>query len=176
MFGSSFERCFPIGNDINSGPRVPAEPSAFREVRASIKDEELDTLMHLLQKYNHVAVDTEFPGVLVRPANKLQPSHFQHSLVRGNVNMLKHIQLGFSFLDKNREPAPYSYTSSHHHHLDVTTEGTWAMSASPSITPPALDKITKPRCDVFTPDETGRGDEAVSPALLVAGVPLRHYL
>lgn len=36
---------------------------------ASNLDEEFDTVMRIVQKYNYVAVDSKFPGVPVRPAD-----------------------------------------------------------------------------------------------------------
>ncbi|KAH9362794.1 hypothetical protein HPB48_015243 [Haemaphysalis longicornis] len=91
----------------NNGPRAPCEPCPIREVWASNLDAAFDVIMHLVQKYNHVAVDTEFPGVLVTPEDpQLQPSVYQYCLVRDNVNLMKLVQLGFSFFDESGQPAP----------------------------------------------------------------------
>ncbi|KAH9362792.1 hypothetical protein HPB48_015245 [Haemaphysalis longicornis] len=95
----------PPANEVK-GPRTLSHPCTIREVWASNLDKEFDIIMHLVQRYNYVAVDTEFPGVLVTPPDQLQPSLYQYSLVRENVNLMKLVQLGLSFFDENGQRAP----------------------------------------------------------------------
>ena len=53
-----------------------------------------DTFNHLLLQ------DTEFPGVVARPIGEFKSqSDYQYQLVRVNVDQLKIIQLGFTFMD-----------------------------------------------------------------------------
>lgn len=97
----------PGTNAGNTGPRDLAVPCAIRDVWASDLDNAFDNIMYLVQRYTYIAIDTEFPGLVVRPENnELQAPRYQYALVRDNVNRLKLIQLGFSFLDENGEPAP----------------------------------------------------------------------
>ncbi|KAH9370943.1 hypothetical protein HPB48_012246 [Haemaphysalis longicornis] len=81
----------PNGNVENSEPRVPAEPSAIRDVWASNLDDAFDTIMYLI------------PTALVRPDDPdLVSTLYQYSLVRDNVNMLMIlIQLDFPFQDED---------------------------------------------------------------------------
>ena len=64
-------------------PRNAAFKEAFHDIR------------RLVQKYQYVAMDTEFPGVVARPIGEFRSaSDYQHQLLRCNVDMLKIIQVG----------------------------------------------------------------------------------
>ncbi|KAH9362997.1 hypothetical protein HPB48_014221 [Haemaphysalis longicornis] len=120
MLRSSSVRSPPKVNDGKNGPRALPEACAIRDVWAYNLDDEFDVIMYVVQKYAYVAIDTEFPGLLVRPDNnELRPSHYQYALIRDNVNMLKLIQLGFSFLDENGQPAPKCSTWQFHFKFDL---------------------------------------------------------
>ncbi|XP_077540956.1 CCR4-NOT transcription complex subunit 7-like [Haemaphysalis longicornis] len=107
MHRTIFVLSAPWYNDVNNGARALTGPSTIREAWAWNLNEEFGAIMHPVQKYNYIAVVTEFPGVLVRPADpELQPSVYQHSLVPGNVNLMKLIQLSFSLQNKNGRPEP----------------------------------------------------------------------
>ncbi|KAH9381006.1 hypothetical protein HPB48_008220 [Haemaphysalis longicornis] len=68
----------PEENDENNGPGDTSEPCAIPGVWASNLDEEL---------HNHVAVDTEFPGVLVRhDKSELKLSVYKHPSVGDTEN------------------------------------------------------------------------------------------
>lgn len=74
----------------------------IREVWASNAEEEIETLSRLVDTYNHVAIDTEFPGVVVRlVANQAVDANYQ--TLRHNVDLLKIIQLGLTISDAEGE-------------------------------------------------------------------------
>ena len=51
--------------------------------------------------------DSEFPGVVAKPIGEfISTADFQYQLLRCNVDLLKIIQLGFSFFDEQGKPAP----------------------------------------------------------------------
>merc|ERR1711983_208374 len=51
--------------------------------------------------YPFVAMDTEFPGVVARPIGEFKSTaDYQYQLLRCNVDLLKIIQLGLTFLDE----------------------------------------------------------------------------
>jgi len=52
--------------------------------------------------------DTEFPGVVARPIGDFKSStEYQYQLLRCNVDLLKIIQVGLTFLDENGNlPSP----------------------------------------------------------------------
>lgn len=56
----------------------------------------------LIQKYNYVAMDTEFPGVVAKPmGNFKSQSSFAYQQLRCNVDILNIIQLGLSLSDEH---------------------------------------------------------------------------
>ncbi|CAG7717189.1 unnamed protein product [Allacma fusca] len=65
------------------------------------------TKPYRVQKFNHVGMDTEFPGVVILPdVNCRNTGEYQFDVIRTNVDALKLIQLGISFFDANGNPPP----------------------------------------------------------------------
>lgn len=64
----------------------------------------LNVLVFLLNK------DTEFPGVVARPIGEFRSTaDYQYQLLRCNVDLLKIIQVGLTFMDENGQtPSPIS--------------------------------------------------------------------
>lgn len=71
-------------------------------------EEEMANIRHLIEKYNYVSMDTEFPGVVAKPfGNFKSQSSFAYQQLRFNVDMLNIIQLGISLSDENgKRPEP----------------------------------------------------------------------
>jgi len=64
-------------------------------------DEEFKTICQIIQRFPFVAMDTEFPGVVARPIGEFKSTaDYQYQLLRCNVDLLKIIQLGLTFLDE----------------------------------------------------------------------------
>ncbi|KAI0566179.1 CCR4-NOT transcription complex subunit 7/8 [Gracilaria domingensis] len=74
-----------------------ARTSKIRQVWASNLEQEILTLSDLSEVYNHIAMDTEFPGVVLRPigSQATQPDAL-YCTHRLNVDLLKIIQIGIS--------------------------------------------------------------------------------
>lgn len=92
-------------------PTATAAPEyGIQDVWASNMEEEFRKIRHIVQKYNYVAMDTEFPGVVARPIGEFRSSaDYQYQLLRCNVDLLKIIQVGLTFLDENgKTPTPIS--------------------------------------------------------------------
>lgn len=72
-------------------------------------EEEMANIRHLIVKYNYVAMDTEFPGVVAKPVGTFKnQSSFAYQQLRFNVDMLSIIQLGISLSDENgKRPEPF---------------------------------------------------------------------
>lgn len=65
---------------------------------------EFDKIMVLVEKYKHIAMDTEFPGVVFQQENLIG-----YPLIKQNVDQLKLIQVGINLSDENGEmPTPIS--------------------------------------------------------------------
>jgi len=76
----------------------------IRDVWRDNLEEEMQVIRNLITKYNYVAMDTEFPGVVARPIGSFTTSlDFQYQTLRCNVDLLKLIQLGIALCDENGE-------------------------------------------------------------------------
>jgi CCR4-NOT transcription complex subunit 7/8 len=73
------------------------------DVWASNLAAEMDRICALADAYNHVALDTEFPGVVVRPVGAAQAVDIQYQTLRCNVDLLRIIQLGISLSNADGE-------------------------------------------------------------------------
>ncbi|XP_001363668.3 CCR4-NOT transcription complex subunit 7-like [Monodelphis domestica] len=93
-------------------PAAHAEQSPrIREVWACNLDEEMKKMRPVIQQYNYVAMDTEFPGVVARPVGEFRSyADYQYQLLRCNVDWLKIIQLGLTFMNEQGECPPGTST------------------------------------------------------------------
>lgn len=68
----------------------------IREVWNDSLEDEFALIRELVDDYPYVAMDTEFPGTIVRPLRDSLP----YSTLKENVDLLKLIQVGLTFSDK----------------------------------------------------------------------------
>lgn len=74
----------------------------IREVWADNLEEEFELIRGIVDDYPYLAMDTEFPGVVVRPVGVFKnEGDYNYQTLRANVDMLKLIQLGLTFSDEN---------------------------------------------------------------------------
>lgn len=78
----------------------------IREVWAHNLAEEMEIIAKLVVDYDHVALDTEFPGVVARPLALPRMADFHYQTLRCNVDLLKIIQLGISLSNARGESPP----------------------------------------------------------------------
>lgn len=91
------------GNNMNQSN----EECGIRDVWRHNLDEEFRTIRHIVQKYHYVAMDTEFPGVVARPVGEFRSSaDYQYQFLRCNVDLLRIIQLGLTFMDEDGHTPP----------------------------------------------------------------------
>ena len=58
------------------------------------------TIRSVVRQYPYIAMDTEFPGVVAKPIGTFKSNtEFTYQMIRCNVDMLKLIQLGLSFMN-----------------------------------------------------------------------------
>ena len=105
-----------INNNNMMTKQVNNEDVGIREVWATNMEEEFKAICRTVEKFPYVAMDTEFPGVgeyfyevyfhtvsfqvVARPIGDFKSTaDYQYQLLRCNVDLLKIIQLGLTFLD-----------------------------------------------------------------------------
>eukprot|EP01100_Stratorugosa_tubuloviscum_P008082 TRINITY_DN3358_c1_g1_i1.p1 TRINITY_DN3358_c1_g1~~TRINITY_DN3358_c1_g1_i1.p1 ORF type:complete len:285 (-),score=117.24 TRINITY_DN3358_c1_g1_i1:220-1074(-) len=93
---------------INASSRLPIERTAplykereIRDVWADNLDKEIREIMLISERYRYIALDTEFPGIVVTPIGNFTESQQAYQTVRCNVEVLKLIQVGLTFSDEN---------------------------------------------------------------------------
>ncbi|XP_063221053.1 CCR4-NOT transcription complex subunit 7-like [Bacillus rossius redtenbacheri] len=98
------------GNGVsrNAPLSIPSnEECGIRDVWKHNLEDEFKMIRQVVQKYNYVAMDTEFPGVVARPIGEFRSSaDYQYQMLKCNVDLLRIIQLGLTFLnDKGEAPS-----------------------------------------------------------------------
>ena len=74
----------------------------IREVWNDNLEEEFSLIREVVDNYNFIAMDTEFPGVVLRPVGTFKNiNDYNYQTLKDNVDMLKLIQLGLTFSDEN---------------------------------------------------------------------------
>ena len=91
-------RCVDRISHLNKQCRETLE---IRNVWAENVEEEMANIREVIEKYPYVAMDTEFPGVVAKPVTESYTSDYHYKSLKVNVDLLKIIQLGLSFADKD---------------------------------------------------------------------------
>jgi len=89
------------GESQGQGHQSTEAEERIREVWAHNLEDEFKEICRIVADFNYVAMDTEFPGVVARPIGEFKStSDYQYQLLRCNVDLLKIIQLGLTFFNK----------------------------------------------------------------------------
>ncbi|XP_034246999.1 CCR4-NOT transcription complex subunit 7 [Thrips palmi] len=101
-----------VNNVHHNNMSMNNEECGICDVWAHNLDKEFRTIRQIVQKYNYVAMDTEFPGVVARPIGEFRSTaDYQYQLLRCNVDLLRIIQLGLTFLDEQGKTPRGPYTT-----------------------------------------------------------------
>jgi len=74
----------------------------IREVWSDNLEEEFAVIREIVDDYPFIAMDTEFPGIVLRPVGNFKSNYdYHYQTLKDNVDMLKLIQLGLTFSDEN---------------------------------------------------------------------------
>lgn len=86
-------------------------------------EETFKKIIHIVPNYSHVAMDTEFPGVVARPIGEFRSTaDYQYQLLRCNVDLLKIIQLGLTFSDEDGHYPPGASTFQFNFKFNLTED------------------------------------------------------
>jgi len=104
-------------------PSVVSDPCGIRDTWQSNLEEEFKNIRQIVKKYNYIAMDTEFPGVVARPIGEFKSSSdYQYQLLRCNVDLLKIIQLGLTFYNEDGEQPPEGSTWQFNFEFNLTED------------------------------------------------------
>jgi len=96
----------------------------IREVWADNLHDEMRKIIELVDRFNYIAMDTEFPGVVTRPTASCRSNNeYNYQLMKLNVDSLKMIQLGICLCDENGNYIPnlccwqFNFKFNQNHHV-----------------------------------------------------------
>jgi CCR4-NOT transcription complex subunit 7/8 len=136
----------------------------IQDVWESNLEEEFRKIRQVVTKYNYVAMDTEFPGVVARPIGEFRStSDYQYQLLRCNVDLLKIIQVGMTFMDQDGNPPPHCSTWQFNFKFNLTED----MYAQDSI-----DLLTNSGIQFKKHEEEGIDVEDFGELLMTSGIVL----
>lgn len=111
-FNAALEVLPTASASAGSGAIPNNEDCRIREVWANNLVQEFVTIRELTPTYKYIAMDTEFPGVVARPIGEFRStSDYQYQLLRCNIDLLKIIQVGITFMDENGKLPETGYTT-----------------------------------------------------------------
>lgn len=80
---------------------LPNDSVLIREVWNDNLEEEFDLIREIVDNFPYVAMDTEFPGIVLRPVGNFKTNtDYHYKTLKDNVDLLKLIQLGLTFSDE----------------------------------------------------------------------------
>lgn len=73
----------------------------IRDVWEYNLEDEFSLIREIVDDYPYIAMDTEFPGMVLRPVGNFKSSsEYNYQTLKANVDLLKLIQLGLTFADE----------------------------------------------------------------------------
>ncbi|KAB5573123.1 hypothetical protein DKX38_000317 [Salix brachista] len=91
---------FRCGFDFVMSLLLKGDSILIREVWNDNLEEEFARIREIVDDFPYIAMDTEFPGIVLRPVGNFKNSNdYHYQTLKDNVDMLKLIQLGLTFSD-----------------------------------------------------------------------------
>jgi len=87
---------------LHHADQVPSRRQERRsqEVWASNLEDEIDRMRDVAETYQHIAMDTQFPGIVARPCGPFDNySQYNYQTLKCNVDLTRVIQIGLTFSD-----------------------------------------------------------------------------
>ncbi|XP_023231614.1 CCR4-NOT transcription complex subunit 7-like [Centruroides vittatus] len=157
----------PGNNSNESSPnaQISNEACGIRDVWAFNLEEEFKAIRKIVQEYQYVAMDTEFPGVVARPIGEFRSTaDYQYQLLRCNVDLLKIIQLGLTFLDETGKMPSGGYSTWQFNFKFNLTEDMYAQDS--------IDLLTNSGIQFKKHEEEGIEPYEFAQLLMTSGVVL----
>lgn len=133
----SYHNGMPVQINSHYGAGTPPVPSEDEddpricEVWQSNLYDAFRQIRQIVKQFPFVSMDTEFPGVVARPIGEFNTtSDYQYQLIRCNVDLLKLIQIGLTFMNEKGECSPGRCTWQFNFKYDINID----MYAEDSIT------------------------------------------
>ena len=94
--------CLFYGKKIGMPLILPrSDTIQIREVWNDNLEEEFALIREIVDDFPYIAMDTEFPGIVIRPIGIFKTSSdYHYQTLKDNVDLLKLIQLGLTFSDE----------------------------------------------------------------------------
>eukprot|EP01112_Ceratiomyxa_fruticulosa_P018610 TRINITY_DN5984_c0_g1_i1.p1 TRINITY_DN5984_c0_g1~~TRINITY_DN5984_c0_g1_i1.p1 ORF type:complete len:390 (-),score=68.96 TRINITY_DN5984_c0_g1_i1:44-1213(-) len=153
---------------LQTGTQQQQQQCEIREVWAGNLDEEMTKIRELVEKYNYIAMDTEFPGVVARPIGSFRSTADKHyQTLRCNVDLLKIIQLGLTFTDSEGNYPPNCGTWQFNFKFNLNED----MYAQDSI-----DLLTRSGIEFKKNEEFGIDVHDFGEVLMTSGIVLTDHI
>lgn len=152
-------------NENSPNAQISNEACGIRDVWAFNLEEEFKAIRKIVQEYQYVAMDTEFPGVVARPIGEFRSTaDYQYQLLRCNVDLLKIIQLGLTFLDDTGKMPSGGYSTWQFNFKFNLTEDMYAQDS--------IDLLTNSGIQFKKHEEEGIEPYEFAQLLMTSGVVL----
>lgn len=90
-----------IAGRIREMSLLPNDSVIIREVWNDNLEEEFGLIREIVDEFPYIAMDTEFPGIVLRPVGNFKTNtDYHYKTLKDNVDLLKLIQLGLTFSDE----------------------------------------------------------------------------
>lgn len=134
------------------------------EVWADNLETAFDEIQDAILEYPYIAVDTEFPGVVVRPILSYRDKYqYRYFTTKANVDMLKVIQIGITLLNEKGTPREGICTWTFNFQFDLATD----MHA-----PDSIELLKKAGLNFDTHKRKGIDPNAFGALLMTSGLVL----
>lgn len=95
------------GEDTNKDPPNPQSITQIKEVWSENIEEEFKIINELIETYNYVGMDTEYPGIYAAYQTESNTKEAGYKFIKANVDQLKLIQIGITLSNEQGEtPSP----------------------------------------------------------------------
>jgi len=156
-----------LSNGTDKAKKQLNAESIIQEVWAHNLKQEISKIQEVIDDYNYIAMDTEFPGVVARPIAFKGSNDYHYQTLKCNVDLLKIIQLGLTFCDADGNLLPGTSTWQFNFKFNLSED----MYAQDSI-----DLLAKSGIDFKEHDSKGIDVGEFGELLMTSGIVLNEHV